>query len=162
MICVCVCIYIYPYNSSVDAHLVASTSLLLKIMLLGTLIACIFSYYYFHFLQIYTDCWIIRRFYFQFCDEPLFLFPRASLVAQDLKNLPKIKGTRVRLLQHHSSKASILHCSALFIVRLSHPCMTTGKTIALTRWTFADKVTSLLSNMLSRLVITFLPGVNIF
>ena len=61
------------------------------------------------------------------------------------------------LLQHHSSKASILRCSAFFIVQLSHLCMTTRKTIALTRWTFVDRVMSLLLNMLSRLVITFLP-----
>ena len=62
------------------------------------------------------------------------------------------------LLQHHNSKASILQCSAFFIVQLSHPYMTTGKTIALTRWTFLGKVMSLLFNMLCRLVITFLPG----
>ena len=62
-----------------------------------------------------------------------------------------------RLLQHHSSKASILRCSTFFTVQLSHPYMTTGKTIALTRWTFVGKVMSLLFNMLSRLVITFLP-----
>ena len=62
------------------------------------------------------------------------------------------------LLQHHSSKASILRHSAVFIVQLSHPYMTTGKTIALTRWTFIGKVMSLLFNTLSRLVITFLPG----
>ena len=68
-----------------------------------------------------------------------------------------VQGTLKSLLQHHSSKASILLCSAFFIVQLSHPYMTTGKTIALTRWTFADKVMSLLLNMLSRLVITFLP-----
>ena len=61
------------------------------------------------------------------------------------------------ILQHHSSKASILQCSAFFTVQLSHPYMTTGKTIALTRRTFVDKVMSLLLNMLSRLVITFLP-----
>ena len=61
------------------------------------------------------------------------------------------------LLQHHSSKSSILWCSALFMVQLSHPFMTTGKTIALTRWTFVGKVMSLLFNMLSRLVIVFLP-----
>ena len=61
------------------------------------------------------------------------------------------------LLQHHSSKASVLWCSAFFTVQLSHPYMTTGKTIALTRWTFVGKVMSLLFNMLSRLVITFLP-----
>ena len=71
--------------------------------------------------------------------------------------LHAVQGTLKSLLQHHSSKASILQCSALFIVQLSHPYMTTGKTIALTRWTFVDKVMSLLLNMLSKLVITFLP-----
>ena len=68
-----------------------------------------------------------------------------------------VQGTLESLLQQHSLKASILLCSALFIVQLSHPYMTTGKTIALTRWTFVGKVMSLLLNMLSRLVITFLP-----
>ena len=68
-----------------------------------------------------------------------------------------VEGTLKSLFQHHSSKASILQCSAFFIVQLSHPYMTTGKTIALTRWTFVGKVTSLLCNMLSRLVLIFLP-----
>ena len=68
-----------------------------------------------------------------------------------------VQGALKSLLQHHSSKASILLCSAFFIVQLSHPYMTTGKTIALTRWTFVGKVMSLLFNMLSRLVIAFLP-----
>ena len=68
-----------------------------------------------------------------------------------------VQGTLKSLLQHHSSKASILWCSAFFIVQLSHPYMTTGKTIALTRRTFVGKVMSLLFNVLSRLVITFLP-----
>ena len=68
-----------------------------------------------------------------------------------------VQGTLKSLLQNHSSKASILRCSAFFIVQLSHPYMTIGKTIALTRQTFAGKVMSLLFNMLSRLVITFLP-----
>ena len=68
-----------------------------------------------------------------------------------------VQGALKSLLQHHSSKASILRTSALFIVQLSHPYMTTGKTIALTRWTFVGKVMSLLFNMLSRLVIAFLP-----
>ena len=67
------------------------------------------------------------------------------------------QGTLKSLLQHHSSKASILRCSAFFIVQLSHPYMTTGKTIALTRWTFVGKLTSLFFNMLSSLVIAFLP-----
>ena len=68
-----------------------------------------------------------------------------------------VQQTLKSVLQHHSSKVSILHCSVFFIVQLSHPCMTTGKTIALTRQTFIGKVMSLLFNMLSRLVITFLP-----
>ena len=72
-------------------------------------------------------------------------------------DLLAVQGTLKSLLQHHSSKASILWCSAFFIVLFSHPYMTTGKSIALTRWIFVGKVTSLLINMLSRLVITFLP-----
>ena len=75
----------------------------------------------------------------------------------DWLDLLEVQGTLRSLLQHHSSKASILQCSAFFIVQLSHPYITTGKTIALTRWTFVGKVMSLLCNMLSRLVITFLP-----
>ena len=75
----------------------------------------------------------------------------------DWFDLPAVQGTLKSLLQHHSSKASILQCSALFIVQLSHPYMTTRKTIALTRWTFVGKVMSLLFNMLYRLVIIFLP-----
>ena len=75
----------------------------------------------------------------------------------NLLDLLSVLGTLKSLLQHHSSKPSILQHSALFIVQLSHPYMTTGKTIALTRWTFVDKVMSLLFNILSRLVITFLP-----
>ena len=75
----------------------------------------------------------------------------------DWLDLLAVQGTLKSLLQHHSSKASILVRSAFFIVQLSHLYMTTGKTIALTRWTFVDKVMSLLFSMLSRLVITFLP-----
>ena len=75
----------------------------------------------------------------------------------DWLDLLAVQGTLKSLLQHHSSKASILWHSAFFIVHLSHPYMTTGKTIALTKWTFVGKVMSLLFNMLSRLVITFLP-----
>ena len=72
-------------------------------------------------------------------------------------DLLAVQGTLMSLLQHHNSKASILQRSAFFTVQLSHPYMTTGKTIALSRWTFVGKVMSLLFNMLSRLVITFLP-----
>ena len=72
-------------------------------------------------------------------------------------DLLEVQGTLKSLLQHHSSKASILWCSAFFIVQLSHPYMTTGKTVALTRQTFLGKVMSLLFNGLSRIVIAFLP-----
>ena len=75
----------------------------------------------------------------------------------DWFGLPAVQGTLKSLLQYHSSKASILQLSAFFTVQLSHPYMTTGKTIALTRWTFVGKVMSLLFNMLFRLVIAFLP-----
>ena len=75
----------------------------------------------------------------------------------DWLDLLAVQGTLKRLLQHHSSKASVLLHSAFFIAQLSHPYMTSGKTIALTIWTFVDKVMSLFFNMLSRLVITFLP-----
>ena len=80
----------------------------------------------------------------------------------DWLDLLAVQGTLESLLQHHSSKASIIQRSAFFIVQLSHPYMSTGKTIALTRWTFVGKVMSLLFNMLSRLVITFLPRSSVF
>ena len=80
----------------------------------------------------------------------------------DWLDLLAVQGTLKSLLQHHSSKASVLQPSAFFLVQLSCPYMTTGKTIALTRWTFVGKVMSLLLNMLSRLDITFFQGVSIF
>ena len=80
----------------------------------------------------------------------------------DWLGLLAVQGTLKSLLQHHTSKASILHCSSFFIVQLSQPYMTTGKIIALTRWIFLGKVTSLLFNMLPRLVRTFFQGVSIF
>ena len=83
--------------------------------------------------------------------------PRLVSFRMDWLDLLAVQGTLKSLLQHHSSKASILWPSAFFTVQLSHPCMTTGKTVALTRRTFVGKVMSLLLNMLSRLVTTFLP-----
>ena len=94
---------------------------------------------------------------FSFSISPSNEHPGLISFRMDWLDLLAVQGTPKSLLQHHSSKASILRRSALFIVQLSHPYMTTGKTIALTRWTFVDKVMSLLFNMLSRLVITFLP-----
>ena len=94
---------------------------------------------------------------FSFSISPSNEHPGLISFRMDWLDLLAVQGTIRCLLQHHSSKASILRCSACFIVQLSHPYMTTGKTIALTRRTFVDKVMSLLFNMLSRLVITFLP-----
>ena len=97
---------------------------------------------------------------FSFSISPSNKHPGLISFRMDLLDLVAIPGTLKSLLQHHSSKASVLQCSAFFIVQLSHPYMSTGKTIALTRWTFVGKVVSLLFNMLSRLVITFLPRSN--
>ena len=94
---------------------------------------------------------------FSFSISPSNEHPELISFRMDCLDLLAVQGTLKSLLQHHSSKASILWCSAFFIVQLSHPYMTTGKTIALTRWTVVDKVMSLLFNMLSRLVIAFLP-----
>jgi len=94
---------------------------------------------------------------FSFNISPTNEHPGLISFRVDWLDLLAVQGTLKSLLQHHSSKASILWHSAFFTVQLSHPYMTTGKTIALTRQTFVDKVISLLFNMLSRLVITFLP-----
>ena len=94
---------------------------------------------------------------FSFSISPSNEHPGLISLKTDWLDLLAVQGTLKSLLQHHSSKASILQHSAFFIVQLSHSQMTTGKTIALTRWTFFDKVMSLLFHMLSRLVITFLP-----
>ena len=94
---------------------------------------------------------------FSFNISPSNKHPGLIFIRMDWMELLAVQGTLKSLLQHHSSKASILWCSAFFIVQLSHPYMTTGKTIALTRRTFVGKVISLLFSMLSRLVITFLP-----
>ena len=94
---------------------------------------------------------------FSFSISPSNEHPRLIFFRMGWLDLLEVQGTLKSLLQNHSSKASILQCSAFFIVQLSHPYMTAGKTIALTRWTFVVKVMSLLFNMLSSLVITFLP-----
>ena len=94
---------------------------------------------------------------FSFNISPSNEHPGLISFRMDWLDLLAVQGILKSLLQHHSSKASILQCSAFFTVQLSHPYVTTGKTIALTRRTFVGKVMSLLLNMLSRLVITFLP-----
>ena len=100
----------------------------------------------------WPKCWS-----FSFNISPSSEHPGLISFRIDWMDLLEVQGTLKSLLQHHSSKASILQHSAFFIVQISHPYMTTGKTIALTRCTFVGKVMSLLFNMLSRLVITFLP-----
>ena len=92
---------------------------------------------------------------FNFCISPFSEYSELISFRIDWLDLLAVQGTLKSLLQHHSFKASILQCSAFFIVQLWHPYMVTGKTIALTRWTFVCKVMSLLFNMLSRLVIAF-------
>ena len=94
---------------------------------------------------------------FSYCIIPSKEIPGLISFRMDWLDLLAVQGTLKSLLQHHSSKASILRHSAFFTVQLSHPYMNTGKTIALTIWTFVGKVMSLLFNMLSKLVITFLP-----
>ena len=94
---------------------------------------------------------------FSFSISPSKEHPGLISFRMDWLDLLAVQGTLKSLLQHHSSKTSVLSCSAFSIVQLSHPYMTSGKTITLTRWTFVGKVMALLFNMLSRLVITFLP-----
>ena len=94
---------------------------------------------------------------FSFNISPSNEHPGLISFTMDWVDLLAVQGTLKSLPQHHSSRASILRCSAFFIAQLSHPYVTTGKTIALTRWTFGGKVMSLLLNMLFKLVITFLP-----
>ena len=95
--------------------------------------------------------------YWSFNVSPSNEYSGLISLRMDWLDLLAVQGTLKSLLRHHSSKASILWCSAFFMIQISQPYMTTGKTIALTRWTFVDKVMSLLFNMLSRLVISFLP-----
>ena len=94
---------------------------------------------------------------FSFSISPSNEYSRLISFRMDWLDLLAVQGTLKSLLQHHGSKASIPQCSAFFMVQLSHPYMITGKTIALARWTFVSKVMSLLFNMLSRLVMVFLP-----
>ena len=100
----------------------------------------------------WPKCWS-----FSFSISPSSEYSGLISFRMDWLDLLAVQGTLKSLLHHHSSKALFLRCSAFFIVQLSHPYMTTGETIALTRWTFVGKVISLIFNMLSRLVIAFLP-----
>ena len=99
---------------------------------------------------------------FSFSISPSKEHPGLMFFRMDWLDLLAVQGTLMSLLQHHSSKASFLQRSAFFTVQLSHPYMTTGNTIALTRWTFVGKVMSLLLNRLSRLVLPFIQEVSVF
>ena len=99
---------------------------------------------------------------FSFSISPSNEYSGLTSFRMDWLDLLAVQGTLKSLLQHHSSKVSILRCLAFFIVQLSHPYMTTGKTVALTRWTFGGKELSLRFNKLSRLAIAFFQGVSIF
>ena len=113
-------------------------------------------------IRVFSNESTLRMRWPKYCSFSSSIIPSketAGLISfrMDWLDLLAVQGTLKSLLQHHSSKASILQCSAFFTVQLSHPYMTTGKTIALTRRTYVGKVMSLLLNMLPRLVITFLP-----
>ena len=110
----------------------------------------------FQMSQLFASVWP-KYWSFSFSISPSSEHPGLISFRMDWLDLFSVQGTLKSLLQHHSSKASVLQHSAFFIVQLSHPYVTTGKTIALTRQTFVGKVMSLLFNMLSRLIITFLP-----
>ena len=102
----------------------------------------------------------LKSWSFSFIISPSNEYSGVISFRMDSLDLLAVQGTLKSLLQHHSSKASILQCSDFFTAQLSHPYMTTGKTIALTRWTFVGKVMSLAFKMLSKFVITFLPRSN--
>ena len=104
----------------------------------------------------------VKYWSFSFIISPSNEHPGLISFSMDWLDLLAVQGTLKSLLQHHSSEASILRCTAFSMVQLLHPYMTTGKAIALTRWTFVNKVISLLFNMLSWLVIALLPRRNVF
>ena len=113
-------------------------------------------------VRVLTNEWLLhiscpKYWSFSYSTSPSIEYSGLISIRIDWFHLLSVQGTLKSLLQHHSSKASILRHLALFMAQLSHPYLTSGKTIALTRWTFVGKVMSLLFNMLSRLVITFLP-----
>ena len=108
-------------------------------------------------IRVFSNESVLIRWSFSFSISPYNEYSGLISFRIDWLDLLAVQGTLKSLLQHHSSKALILWCSAFFMVQFSHPYMTTGKTIALTKWTFVGKIMSLLFNMLSRLVIAFLP-----
>ena len=137
-----------------SSHLILCCPLLLQPSIFPS-IRCLSNYSILCIM--WQKCWS-----FSFSINPSYEYSGLISFRMDWLDLLAVQGTLESLLQHHSSKTSILRHSAFFIVQLSHPYMTNGKTIALTRGTFVDKVMSLLFNMLSRFVITFLLRSSVF
>jgi hypothetical protein len=182
-VCMCVCVYIHTYNVYVICHpapwtaarqpslSITNSRSLLKLMTIESvmpsndLILCcplLFLPSIFPNIRVFSNestvCMRWPKYWsFSFSISPSNEHPGLISFKMDWLDILEVQETLKSLLQHHSSKASILWCSAFFTVQLSHPYMTTGKNIALTRWIFVGKVMSLLSNMLSRVVITLFP-----
>ena len=168
----CVQLFVTPWMAAHQASLaIINSQSLLKLMCIESvmpsnhLILCcsllllpsIFPSIRVFFKESVLHMWWTKYWSFRFSISPFKEYSGPISFRTDWVDLLAVQGTLKSLLQHHSSKASILQCSASFMVQLSHAYMTTGKTIALTRWTFVGKVMSLLLNMVSRLVITYLP-----
>ena len=168
----CVRLFVTPWTAACQAFLSITNSWsLLKLMSIelvipsNHLILCcplLFLPSVFPSIRVFSNESVLRirwpkYWSFSFSINPSNEYSGLISFRMDWLDLLAVQGTLKSLLQHHSSKASVLQCSAFFMVQLSHPCMTTGKTIALTRWTFVGQVMSLLFNMLSRLVMAFLP-----
>ena len=165
-------LFVTPWTVTCQASLsIANSQSLLKLMSIESvmpsnhLILChpfLLPHAIFPIIKVFSNESVLRIRWPKYCSFSFSISPSneySGLISfrLDRLDLLAVQGTLKSLLQHHSSKASILWYSAFFIVQLSHPYMTTGKTIALTRWTFVDKVMTLLFNMLSRLLIAFLP-----
>ena len=166
----CVWIFVIPWTTACQASLfITNSQSLPKLMSIESVmpsnhfIFChplLFLPSFFPSIRVFSSESVLRirwTKYWSFSVSPSNEYSGLISCRMDWFDLLAVQGTLLSLFQHHSSKASILRLSAFFTVWLSHPYMTTGKTIALTRWTFVGKVMFLLLNMLSRLVIAFLP-----
>ena len=161
----CVQLFVNPWTASCQASLsITNSQSLLKLMSIKLvmpsnhlLLPSIFPSIRVFSNESALHIWWPKYWSFSFSISPSNEYSGLISLRMDWFDLLAVQGTLKSLQQHHSSKASILQCSAFFMVQLSQPYMTTGETLVLTRWTFVGKVMSLLFNMLSRLVIAFLP-----
>ena len=170
-------LYVTPWTAAHQASLsITNSQSLLKLMSIESVMPCNYLILYcplllppsnFSSISVFSNESVLcirwpKYWSFSFSISPCNEYLGLISFRMEKLDLLTVQGMLKSLFQHHSSKASILQCSAFFTVQLSHPYMTTGKTIALTGWTFVGKVMSLLFNMLSRLVITFLPRTSVF